>query len=89
MIDAAAMIGTHDVLFVTLDTLRYDVAAAALAAGRTPCLAAVLPGGAWERRHSPATFTYAAHAAFFAGFLPTPIAPRQAPAAAGRSFRRQ
>ena len=75
MIDAAAMIGTHDVLWVTLDTLRYDVAAEALAAGLTPQLARVLPGGRWERRHSPATFTYAAHHAFFAGFLPTPVTP--------------
>ena len=79
MLNAAALIGTHDVLFVTLDTLRYDVAADALAAGRTPHLAAVLPGGAWERRHSPATFTYAAHHAFFAGFLPTPTAPGRHP----------
>ena len=75
MIDAASMIGTHDVLLVTLDTLRYDVAASALAAERTPNLAKVLPGGMWERRHSPGSFTYAAHQAFFAGFLPTPIAP--------------
>jgi hypothetical protein len=29
----------------------------------------------WEERHSPATFTYAAHAAFFAGFFPTPTMP--------------
>jgi hypothetical protein len=63
------------VLFVVLDALRYDVAVDALAAGRTPNLAAVLPGGAWERRHSPGTFTYAAHQAFFAGFLPTPAHP--------------
>jgi hypothetical protein len=75
MIDAASMIGTHDVLMVTLDTLRYDVAADALAAGRTPNLAKVLPGGAWEKRHSPGSFTYSAHQAFFAGFLPTPVAP--------------
>jgi arylsulfatase A-like enzyme len=32
------------------------------------------PAG-WERRHSPGSFTYAAHHAFFAGFLPTPVAP--------------
>ena len=70
-----ALIGSHDLLFVTLDTLRYDVAAAALAEGRTPTLARVLPGGRWERRHSPASFTYAAHHAFFAGFLPTPVTP--------------
>ncbi len=69
------LIGTHDILMVTLDTLRYDVAAELAAAGRTPHLAAVLPGGRWERRHSPASFTYAAHHAFFAGFLPTPDAP--------------
>jgi hypothetical protein len=75
MIDAARCIGTHDVLFVTLDTLRYDVADEALVADMTPNLAAVLPGGRWERRHSPPTFTYAAHHAFFAGFLPTPAAP--------------
>jgi hypothetical protein len=46
-----------------------------LAAGRTPYLAKVLPGGEWERRHTPASFTYAAHHAFFAGFLPTPVTP--------------
>jgi hypothetical protein len=74
-LDARAMIGTHDVLFVTLDTLRHDVACAALAAGRTPNLRAVLPGGAWQRRHTPGSFTYAAHQAFFAGFLPTPDTP--------------
>nr|BFE66428.1 STM4013/SEN3800 family hydrolase [Dactylosporangium thailandense] len=70
-----SLLGSHDLLFVTLDTLRYDVAADLLAAGRTPNLARVLPGGAWERRQSPASFTYAAHHAFFAGFLPTPPTP--------------
>lgn len=75
VISARSCIGTHDVLFVTLDALRYDVAREALAAGLTPHLAAVLPGGAWEERHSPATFTFPAHQAFFAGFLPTPVAP--------------
>jgi hypothetical protein len=72
MIDVAGLIGTIDVLFVTIDTLRYDVARDELAAGRTPFLASVLPGGAWEERHSPGSFTYAAHHAFFAGFTPTP-----------------
>ncbi|MCC6540441.1 MAG: STM4013/SEN3800 family hydrolase [Bryobacterales bacterium] len=60
---------------ITLDTLRYDAAVAALAAGETPCLAALLPGGMWEERHTPGSFTYAAHQAFFAGYLPTPAAP--------------
>jgi hypothetical protein len=67
------LIGGHDLLMVTLDTLRYDVAARLAETGQTPHLARVLPGGRWERRHSPASFTYAAHHAFFAGFLPTPV----------------
>ena len=82
MIDVRPLIGTHDVLFVTLDTLRYDVARDSLAGGLTPNLAALLPGGAWEERHAPGSFTYASHAAFFAGFLPTPAAPGRHP----RSF---
>lgn len=72
-IDARACVGSHDWLFITLDTLRLDVAEGALAAGLTPNLKAILPGGRWEARHTPASFTYAAHQAFFAGFLPTPI----------------
>jgi arylsulfatase A-like enzyme len=72
------VVGTHDLLFVTLDTLRYDVAVEELAAGRLPNLARVLPNG-WEERHSPGSFTFASHSAFFAGFLPTPIAPGRHP----------
>lgn len=79
MISAAPLIGTHDVLLITLDTLRYDVAADALQSGLTPNLAQVLPGGAWEERHTPGNFTYAAHQAFFAGFLPTPARPGRHP----------
>jgi hypothetical protein len=78
-IDARRLVGSHDILMMTLDTLRYDVAAAALEAGQTPNFARLLPGGRWERRHAPATFTYAAHQAFFAGFLPTPAAPGNHP----------
>ncbi|SIQ81056.1 STM4013/SEN3800 family hydrolase [Micromonospora avicenniae] len=70
-----SLIGSHDVLLVTLDTLRYDVAAELAATGRTPNLVRALPEGRWGRRHSPASFTYAAHHAFFAGFLPTPVEP--------------
>jgi arylsulfatase A-like enzyme len=75
MINARAIIGTHDVLFVTFDSLRYDVAMAALERSLIPNMARVLPGGIWEERHSPGTFTLAAHTAFFAGFMPTPVAP--------------
>jgi hypothetical protein len=79
MIDANRLVGSHDVLLLTLDTLRYDVARACLAQGTTPNLAALLPGNAWEMRHSPGNFTYAAHHAFFAGFLPTPTGPGKHP----------
>jgi hypothetical protein len=73
MRDMRQVVGSHDVLIVTIDTLRYDVAAELAAAGLTPNLSQVLPDGRWERRHTPASFTYAAHHAFFAGYLPTPI----------------
>src|SRR5688500_13595882 len=69
------LVGTHDIALITIDTLRYDVAARMVSSGETPFLAQVLPDGRWERRQSPASFTYAAHHAFFAGFLPTPTPP--------------
>lgn len=67
-------VGKANFLFITLDTLRFDVASAELAAGRTPNLAQYLPQG-WEMCHAPGSFTYASHCAFFAGFLPTPAKP--------------
>ena len=73
------VVGTHDVLFVTIDTLRFDVAERLAAEGRTPNLARRLPGGRWEKRHTPGSFTLAAHEAFFAGFLPTPAVPGRHP----------
>ncbi|MEO8698575.1 MAG: STM4013/SEN3800 family hydrolase [Kofleriaceae bacterium] len=71
--DMNQIVGTHDVALIVLDALRYDVAVEELAAGRTPNLAAAITE--WDERHSPGTFTYASHAAFFAGFLPTPARP--------------
>lgn len=73
--DMNAVVGSHDILFITLDTLRYDVAQRLFQAGELPVLGRHLPPGGWERRHSPGSFTYAAHHAFFAGFLPTPEQP--------------
>ncbi len=70
-----AMIGDVDVLLMTLDTLRFDVAQSLWASGRTPNLASLLPETGWEARHTPGSFTWAAHHAFFAGFLPTPQGP--------------
>src|SRR5262245_24123958 len=69
------VVGRANVLFVTLDCLRLDVAREALARGETPALAAVLPPEGWEARETPGTFTLPAHLAFFHGFLPTPLTP--------------
>lgn len=74
-VDGRGAIGTCDVLLMTFDTLRYDVAAEALREGLTPNLAAILPEEGWELRHSPGSFTWSAHQSFFAGFLPTPAEP--------------
>ncbi len=73
------VVGTHDVLFLVFDTLRFDVAVDEWRGGRTPNLARVLPATGWEERHTPGSFTYAAHQAFFAGFLPTPVRPGRHP----------
>ncbi|MDX2015791.1 MAG: STM4013/SEN3800 family hydrolase [Myxococcaceae bacterium] len=73
-------IGTHDVLFLVLDTLRFDVADEAFRAGHLPTLASTVLGAeGWEARHTPGSFTYAAHQAFFSGFLPTPAHPGRHP----------
>jgi hypothetical protein len=53
MIDMNQVVGRANVLFVTLDCLRLDVARDCLAGGRTPNLAALLPTGGWEARETP------------------------------------
>src|SRR5688572_14638747 len=73
--DMHAIVGDHDLLLITLDTLRFDAAQRCFERGELPVLSAYLPASGWERRHTPGSFTYAAHAAFFAGFLPTPARP--------------
>ncbi len=75
MRDMNAIVGAANVVLITLDTLRYDVAQAAAGAGELNTMARYLGPDGWECRHTPASFTYAAHHAFFAGFLPTPVAP--------------
>lgn len=75
--DMNVVLATHDLLWIVLDSLRYDVACAALESGETPNLAKLV--ATWEKRHTPATFTWPAHHAFFSGFLPTPVnKPREA-----------
>jgi len=69
------IVGTHDVILITLDTLRLDCAENAFAQGKLPVLSRWLSRSGFERRHTPASFTYAAHQAFLAGFLPTRAHP--------------
>jgi len=64
--------GTHDILFVCLDALRYDVAYNEQENGGTPVLNSY---GAWEKRGASGNFTYPSHHAMFAGFLPTSLEP--------------
>lgn len=63
------VVGNCDILFLCLDTLRYDVAKAEEEAGHTPVLNQY---GSWEKRQAPGNFTYPSHHAMFAGFLPLP-----------------
>lgn len=69
------IVGSHDIVLLTLDTLRYDVAVDLWQRGRTPNLATLLPETGWQKRHAPGSFTYSSHQAMFAGFLPTPCEP--------------
>ena len=72
-LDMNQVVGTHDILMLCFDTLRYDVSKEEEAAGRTPVLNS--HGGEWEKRHAPGNFTYPSHFAIFAGFLPSPAEP--------------
>lgn len=58
-LDMNQVVGTHDILMLCFDTLRYDVSKEEEAAGRTPVLNS--HGGEWEKRHAPGNFTYPSH----------------------------
>lgn len=66
------IVGTHNILFICLDTLRYDIAKEDEIANKTPNINKY---GNWEKRHSPGNFTYPSHHAMFSGFLPSPVEP--------------
>ncbi|MGL4346080.1 MAG: STM4013/SEN3800 family hydrolase [Cellulosilyticaceae bacterium] len=70
--DMNEIVGDYDILFVCLDTLRYDVAIEEEREGRTPCITSY---GPWQKCHAPGNFTYPSHHAMFAGFLPSPAEP--------------
>ena len=83
--DMNRVVSRYDIVLITLDTLRYDVAQEQWRQGNLPTLAKYLGARGWQKRHSPGSFTYAAHQAFFAGFLPTPATPGP-PREQGRLF---
>lgn len=66
-IDMNRIVGRYDILFVCIDSLRYDVAKREEEQGTTPVLE---KGGAWRKCHAPGNFTYPSHQAMFAGFFP-------------------
>ena len=72
-VDMTQIVGSHDIVMLCFDTLRYDVAKAEEGNGGTPVLNSF--GNPWEKRHAPGNFTYPSHAAIFAGFLPSPAEP--------------
>ena len=57
----------EDVLFISLDSCRYDTFEAAYLGGTVPNLAGVAP---LHRAQAPSHFTYGSHAAFWMGFTP-------------------
>ena len=67
-VDMGQVVGSCDILFICLDTLRYDAAVAEEESGGTPVLNRY---GTWEKRQAPGNFTYPSHHAIFAGFLPS------------------
>ena len=64
------VVGSYDILFLCLDTLRYDVAIEAEKENTTPILNKY---GNWEKCIAPGNFTYPSHHAMFSGFLPSPF----------------
>lgn len=66
-IDMNQIVGSHDILMICLDTLRYDAAAEEEALGHTPVLS---KPGPWRKCQAAGNFTYPSHHTMFAGFFP-------------------
>lgn len=66
-VDMNEIVGNCHILFVCIDSLRYDVAKAEQDRGATPVLNRY---GDWRECQAPGNFTYPSHQAMFAGFLP-------------------
>ena len=68
------IVGTHDILLIVLDSLRYDVAAQLLYSERHRCCAGMWGSGWKPIRPGRSRCLLITH--FFAGFLPTPLEDR-------------
>ncbi|WP_428240943.1 STM4013/SEN3800 family hydrolase [Gynuella sp.] len=77
MLDMNNLAGKTDIVLITLDTLRFDVAEQQLKIGNLPVMSQFFD--CWEKRHAPGSFTYSSHQAIFAGFFPTPYDNPKAP----------
>ena len=66
-LDMGKIVGKRNILFVCIDSLRYDVAIEEQQSGKTPALNRY---GAWRKCKAPGNFTYPSHQAMFAGFFP-------------------
>lgn len=66
-LDMNQIVGSHHILMLCLDCLRYDAAVLEQEQGGTPNLNRY---GSWRRCQAPGNFTYASHQAIFAGFFP-------------------
>ena len=66
-VDMNQIVGSHHILFLCLDALRYDVAKEQEKMGNTPVLN---QWGEWQKCQAVGNFTYPAHQGMFAGFFP-------------------
>lgn len=66
-IDMNKVVGNCHILFVCIDSLRYDVAFEEQQNQGTPVLNEF---GGWRKCFAPGNFTYPSHQAMFAGFFP-------------------
>lgn len=66
-IDMNKIVGEYHILFLCLDSLRYDVAYEEQQKQGTPVLNRY---GVWRKCQAPGNFTYPSHQAMFAGFFP-------------------
>lgn len=66
------IVGENNILFICLDTLRYDIALQEQENNGTPILNKY---GKWQKCHAPGNYTLSSHMAMFTGHMPSPAEP--------------